>query len=669
MRRFSSVNALTYLALALIVAAGYAMAIAGASLLLGGPVRADNPILVGLLALALAVGLNPLYGLVRRRIAEALFHGDQARNTALSSLQSHLDAATGPEDIAQRIQSTLSESLQPEAVHVFLLDPDSRTFEASPGGSDASSQLRLSQDGPLARALELASAPVVISRDAALPPELAPERASLAVLGAIAYVPIRTDHLLMGWLALGPAAVRAAANFTATELAFVQDVARLAAGALTRTKAMMELRQRILQLDTLGQVAQAVNLAQAEQDLIDLVGQSVQDLVFGEDFIGALRQENGQAHQVFVRRPETGLQRLGEPAAKTHLAGLLGLVIEGGAAVRTDNYRGACLSDGRRADLPYRSWLGVPLKSGQDILGALALGSQTVGAGYSEEQLKILAAVADQAANGLLRARLYRQIETRAQQLATLNQIGADLTRTLELEPLLHQVMSGVLSLVGCEAGQLAMLEEGSDSLEVRVSAGPGAQALAGHRLSSHMGLIDQAFQQRRPVAGIDDGRLGIASGPESTDAGPARVLAVPLLAKGKPSGIILIRNKPGQSAFTDSDMALLSAFAAQASIALENARLYTLTDRALEAKVDQLSVMQTIDRELNASLDLERALAITLDWAMEHTGSLAGAVVIRQENGEWRSFEQGFDEQVVTAEAAAELTQLPLHSSRFSNR
>jgi signal transduction histidine kinase len=660
MRRLSSVQALTYLALALIVAAGYAMAVAGASLLLGGPVRANNPVLIGLLALALALGLNPLYGALRRAIAEALFIGSQARQTALAALQADLDAATGPEDIARRIRAALAESLQPEAVHVFLLDSDSRAFAASPSGPDTSSQLRLSQDGPLAQALTHAGGPLAISPETALAPELAADRSNMAVLGAVAYAPIRGDQDLLGWVALGPAANRGNGKFTSPELSFVQDVARLAAGALIRTRAMMDLRQRIQQLDTLGQVAQAVNLAQAELDLIDLVGRSVQDLVFGDDFIAALRKEDGQTLQVYLRRAQGGIQRLDDIEAETQLAGLLGTVIESSAPVRTDDYRGAALSYGRLADLSYRAWLGVPLKSGQDVLGALALASRAPGAAYSEEQLKILSAVADQAANGLLRTRLYRQIETRAQQLATLNQIGADLTRTLEFDPLLHQIMSGVLSLVGCEAGQVALFEEGTDSLVVRVSAGPGAQAHAGHRLSSHIRVIDLAFQLRKPVSGLDDGRLGMA--PEDTAGGEAAgVLAVPLLAKGKPSGIILIRNRPGLAMFSDSDVALLSAFAAQASIALENARLYTLTDRALEAKVDQLSVMQTIDRELNASLDLERALAITLDWAVEHTGSLAGAVIIRQENNEWRAFEQGFGEAAAMPDAALELRQLPL--------
>jgi signal transduction histidine kinase len=71
----------------------------------------------------------------------------------------------------------------------------------------------------------------------------------------------------------------------------------------------------------------------------------------------------------------------------------------------------------------------------------------------------------------------------------------------------------------------------------------------------------------------------------------------------------------------------LLTAFAGQAAIAIENARLYTQTDQALAERVDELSVMQRIDRELNASLDIERILSITLDWSMMRSKANAGLI------------------------------------------
>ena len=52
------------------------------------------------------------------------------------------------------------------------------------------------------------------------------------------------------------------------------------------------------------------------------------------------------------------------------------------------------------------------------------------------------------------------------------------------------------------------------------------------------------------------------------------------------------------------------------------------MTDQALAARLEELSIMQQIDRELNAaSLNLEKVINLTLEWAMRNTGATAGAV------------------------------------------
>ena len=96
---------------------------------------------------------------------------------------------------------------------------------------------------------------------------------------------------------------------------------------------------------------------------------------------------------------------------------------------------------------------------------------------------------------------------------------------------------------------------------------------------------------------------------------------------------------------FAEDDQNLLSAFAGQAAVAIENARLYTLTDRELNARVEELSVMQRIDRELNASLDVARAMRLTLEWAMRQSGAEAGLIGILEEKGIRLMAQQGYEE------------------------
>jgi K+-sensing histidine kinase KdpD len=91
----------------------------------------------------------------------------------------------------------------------------------------------------------------------------------------------------------------------------------------------------------------------------------------------------------------------------------------------------------------------------------------------------------------------------------------------------------------------------------------------------------------------------------------------------------------------------LLTAFAGQASVAVENARLYTLTDQELNSRVEELSIMQRIDRELNATLETGRAMRTTLEWAMRRSFADAGIIGMLEEEGLHITSQEGYGEQL----------------------
>ena len=145
------------------------------------------------------------------------------------------------------------------------------------------------------------------------------------------------------------------------------------------------------------------------------------------------------------------------------------------------------------------------------------------------------------------------------------------------------------------------------------------------------------------------------------------------MLVKDQCLGVIEVINRKDGLPFTQDDQELLMAFASQAGVALENARLYTQTDQTLAARVDELSVMQRIDRELNASLDVARAMRITLDWAMRQSKADAGLVGIVHEDGIRIMADQGysgeldvFPDQMLPAEMPS--VQKSIDTSAASN-
>jgi signal transduction histidine kinase len=119
--------------------------------------------------------------------------------------------------------------------------------------------------------------------------------------------------------------------------------------------------------------------------------------------------------------------------------------------------------------------------------------------------------------------------------------------------------------------------------------------------------------------------------------------MVTPLQVKDNVIGVIEVINKRDGNPFGGDDEALLQAFASQAAIAIDNARLYTMTDHALAERVEELSVMQRIDRELNASLDISLAMGTTLDWAMRQSRANAGLIGVVEESGVRVTASQGY--------------------------
>ncbi len=83
---------------------------------------------------------------------------------------------------------------------------------------------------------------------------------------------------------------------------------------------------------------------------------------------------------------------------------------------------------------------------------------------------------------------------------------------------------------------------------------------------------------------------------------------------------------------FDEDDERLLTALAAQAAVAIQNARLFAMTDQALAARVEELSMMQRIDRELNATLDYQQTMETALEWAIQRTGADVGLLAVLDE-------------------------------------
>jgi len=168
--------------------------------------------------------------------------------------------------------------------------------------------------------------------------------------------------------------------------------------------------------------------------------------------------------------------------------------------------------------------------------------------------------------------------------LERLLEISTNISSTLDMNSLLDIVLEAVLDLTECEASSILFLDNAGGHLYFAAATGPNPptedtlvpvdESLAGWVLRESRPLIvEDVKADTRHFADIE----------QYTEIETSNLVAVPLIGKRESIGSLEAVNKRGDRGFDDLDMVMLEALAAQASVAIENARLFHQTDLIAE--------------------------------------------------------------------------------------
>jgi signal transduction histidine kinase len=216
-------------------------------------------------------------------------------------------------------------------------------------------------------------------------------------------------------------------------------------------------------------------------------------------------------------------------------------------------------------------------------------------------------------------------------QLAALYELSHAINSSLHLDETLNTVIDTLIEFTGAERGCLVLIDEkGRSDTQIARNFDRNSE------LELSRSVMREAVERGQPVLTTNaqiDPRFSMHS--SVIDYQLRSILCVPLRVRGEVIGALYLDNRAREGVFSESDLTLLTAFANQAATAIENARLYTMTDQALAERVRELTMLQKIDQELNASLDFHRVLDMALAWAMRATDANAGTLSLVKENGE----------------------------------
>ena len=645
----------------LLIAIAYGLVVGGLIIILNSFSLLAYPLVAGLVFAVLAVTFLPVHQALRRQLDQIFYRGERDLQGRLAAFNNELAKPGNANNAIDLLRQAVERSLRPSRMQIFLYDEVSEQYCAAPDASGRPvSDLRFAPSSLLAQTLREKKTAMFFDRPDSMPAGMPAEEARIHLLDAQVLVPMNGQQRLVGWLAIGPQL--SGEVYSRADLTFLENVCDQAALAVERSQVAAKMENRAREMTVLARLAQGINVTLSFDDILELIYAQSAQLVPMDDFHLLLveGETDSLTPAFFVEQDERLIEREGQPLPMRTL--LEGDVIRNRKPLVIDDYARECQKHGLR---PLRSdasaWMCVPLNAGAETIGALVACSRNPAVSYAPDMVNLFQSVADQAAGAIVKSRLLHETERRARQLESLNDVTRHLTSTLELVPLLKTILSSAVEILNGEAGSLLMVDEQTDEMVFRVATGPVGGNLTGMRMPVGSGLAGKAIRTQQPVMvnNVQDSPEWFQKPDQQTGFITRAVLVMPLLLKDRVIGVIEVINRKDGKPFGKDDQSLLAAFASQAAIAMENARLYTMTDAALAVRVEELSVMQRIDRELNTSLDPTRAMNITLEWAMRQSGTNAGLVGTVQEDGLLIMAAQGYGDLA----GAAAGTLLPVEN------
>jgi two-component system, NtrC family, sensor histidine kinase KinB len=223
-----------------------------------------------------------------------------------------------------------------------------------------------------------------------------------------------------------------------------------------------------------------------------------------------------------------------------------------------------------------RTLLLIPMVAQDRSIGVLALATVETSRHFTPEEIALIRVMAGQLAAALVAFRITESAQRRSAELATLNDIAAVVTSSLDTREVYHLVVQKLNEYFQVDAGSLLMRDDETGDLEFVMTLEAGEEKLAGVRVPRGQGVVgyvaeNQSYAIVRDPA--NDPRFYSAIS-ESVGYKTSSILCVPMVVKGRSIGVIELLNKR-DGEFTEDDGRRLTRMATTIGVAIENARLF----------------------------------------------------------------------------------------------
>ncbi len=237
--------------------------------------------------------------------------------------------------------------------------------------------------------------------------------------------------------------------------------------------------------------------------------------------------------------------------------------------------------------------LFAPLQGREKVLGVLEAINRLDGKPFTEENLTLFSAFAEQVGIAIENSRLYNQVRKEMVEKSTLYEIGKKITSSLKLSEVLELIIDSLRKVVDYDAAGIYLIDPNSQHIRREMTRGYLPDMEDRIRLKVGEGVMGWVAKTGKGEIVPDvsqDPRYVMAK--ENTKS----ELAASLMSEGKVIGVFNLESeKP--NAYDEEDLLLLTTFASQAAVAVENALLH-----------EEVTQKKLLDKDLALARQIQRS-------------------------------------------------------------
>ena len=367
--------------------------------------------------------------------------------------------------------------------------------------------------------------------------------------------------------------------FSESDVRVIATIAGSLSASLENARLVQQTRHRAAELATINEVSQAL-AAQLDLDpLVDRLGDLLGRTFDADMVYVAMLDEDDRI--AFPYYSERGRRLQIEPLPRG--SGLTSRILASGEPLLLN--RTADYGDIERVGTPSSSYLGVPILVAERAIGVISVQSIDEPGRFGDDDKRLLSTLAANVGVAIQNARLYRDSQRRAGEMAALVDVSSEISAMLELRPVIERIAERARTLLGGDTSAVFLADAEGRTYPALVALGSIADAVMALAIEPGQGILGDLVRRGAAEAvndTVDDPRTIVIEGtsPDEHD----RLMAAPLLARGAVAGMMAVWRPQTAPPFTDADLAFLVSLSQQAAIAIENARLFADGRSAQEA-------------------------------------------------------------------------------------